>query len=216
MSGNSNLFRGSPDQLLKHESRLLYYGDIVRINPDSLIPIDGTVLVGSGEVDESAITGESNPSSKSIGSSVVAGTKNLNGVLDICVNRLVPENQLATLGKLVREIQGGRSRLQDTADRVAAVILPIATAAACLAFLIWSLVSRFLRNETPLASGVTGLTYAIAVMAVSCPCALGLAVSAKDILTDRMLIYIGRFPSSQLSFALSECGKESSSNLRPL
>lgn len=109
---------------------LLHYGDVLRIRADSRIPSDGIVVAGSGEVDESSATGESLPSPKEIGSSVIAGTLNLNGSLDVQITQLVHENSLARVASLVRQAQSSKSRFQDIADRFSAVILPIAAVVA--------------------------------------------------------------------------------------
>jgi Cu2+-exporting ATPase len=109
---------------------LLHYGDLLRVRPDSRIPTDGIVIFGIGEVDESSATGESLPAPKQPGSAVKAGTLNLNSVLAIQVTQLAHENSLARVTDMVLQAQSSRSRYQDVADRLAAVILPVAVVAA--------------------------------------------------------------------------------------
>jgi P-type E1-E2 ATPase len=121
--------RRLPD-LPKFASRLLHYGDIIRIRADTRIPTDGLVVDGSSEVDQSSTTGESLPTPKSPGSAVIAGTLNLNGQLDIQVTRLLHENSLARIAGLVKLAQASKSRFQDVADRVSAIILPVAAVVA--------------------------------------------------------------------------------------
>ncbi|KAJ7265471.1 E1-E2 ATPase-domain-containing protein [Mycena haematopus] len=142
------------------DARLLYYGDIVRLAPGSRIPTDGIVVTGTSAVDESSVTGESLPSAKRVGSSVTAGTLNLDGMLDIQVTQLIHENYLVRIASLVREAQATRSRFQDLADAFSAVVLPISAACSAIAFVVW----------------FCGLTYALAILIVSCPCAIGVAV----------------------------------------
>ncbi|KAJ6573201.1 E1-E2 ATPase-domain-containing protein [Mycena vulgaris] len=158
------------------DARLLYYGDIVRLGPASRIPTDGLVVAGSSAVDESFVTGESLPSAKQIGSSVTAGTLNLDGVLDIQITQLIHENYLVRIANLVRQAQATRSRFQDLADRFSAVVLPVSAACSVIAFVVWFLVNRYGRHLSSTPSAVSGLTYALAILIVSCPCAIGVAV----------------------------------------
>ncbi|KAJ7736303.1 E1-E2 ATPase-domain-containing protein [Mycena metata] len=158
------------------DARLLYYGDIVRVGPATRIPTDGMVVAGSSAVDESFVTGESLPSAKQVGSSVTAGTLNLEGELDIQVTQLIHENYLVRIARLVRQAQATRSRFQDLADRFSAVILPVSAACSAIAFVVWFLVNRYGRHLSSVPSAVSGLTYALAILIVSCPCAIGVAV----------------------------------------
>ncbi|KAJ7040952.1 E1-E2 ATPase-domain-containing protein [Mycena alexandri] len=158
------------------DARLLYYGDIVRLGPASRIPTDGMVVAGSSAVDESFVTGESLPSAKQIGSSVTAGTFNLDGALDIQITQLIHENYLVRIASLVHQAQATRSRFQDLADRFSAVVLPVSAACSAIAFVVWFLVNRFGRHLSSTHSAVSGLTYALAILIVSCPCAIGIAV----------------------------------------
>lgn len=159
------------------DSRLLYYGDIIRIPPETRIATDGLVVSGSSDANESSVTGESVAVPKEAGSRVIAGTLNLGGTLDVQVTRLVHENSLAHITALVKQAGSSRSPIQDLSDRLSAVILPTAAVSACVAFLVWVLVGRFVRHESATLSSVDALTYAIAILVVSCPCAIGLAVS---------------------------------------
>jgi Cu2+-exporting ATPase len=133
-------------------------------------------MVGISEIEESSATGESIPVLKRPGDLVRAGTLNLDGILDVQITSLVHENSLAKVTALVNEAQASRSRFQDLANRLSAIILPVATVVALTSFLVWLLVNRVGRKHSWLDSAVDAITYAIAVMAVSCPCALGLAV----------------------------------------
>lgn len=122
------------------------------------------------------MTGESIPTLKKPGDLVRAGTLNLDGVLDVEITSLVHENSLAKVTALVNHAQAARSKYQDLADRLSAVVLPVATFAALASFLIWLLVNRLAQGRSWADSAVNAISYAIAIMAVSCPCALGLAV----------------------------------------
>lgn len=166
---------GTPPRSL--DSRLLYYGDVIRIPPETRIATDGLVLRGSSDADESSITGESVAVPKAARSRVIAGTLNLGGTLDVQVTRLVHENSLAHITALVKQAGSSRSPIQDLSDRLSAVILPAAAVSACVAFLAWVLVGLFVHRKSATLSSVDALTYAIAILVVSCPCAIGLAVS---------------------------------------
>lgn len=160
------------------DSRLLYYGDIIRITPDTRIATDGLVVAGSSDADESSVTGESVAVAKQPGSRLIAGTLNLGGTLDVQVTQLTYENSLSRITALVRQAQSSRSPIQDLSDRLAAVVLPVAMVSACLAFVVWVLVGLYGRHQSATSSSVNALTYAIAILVISCPCAIGLAVSS--------------------------------------
>ena len=164
------------------DARLLQVGDIVRILPDSQVPVDGLVVVGTSAVDESSVNGESVPAGKAPGSLVMAGTYNIQGTLEVQVTRMTQENSLAIVANLVQLAQASRTSLQDLADTLAARILPVALFVSISSFLVWLFVTHYKRGESWADSVAEAVTYAIAVMASSCPRALALAV--RDVLTD--------------------------------
>lgn len=199
----------------KLDSRLLFYGDVIRVPPDSRIATDGVVVGGSSDVDESPITGESAAVPKWKGSRVIAGTLNLGGTLDVQVTRLIHENSLSRIMSLVNEAQSSRSPVQNLADRLSALILPVALVSSCLALLIWSLVGRYVRSLSPVSSFVEALTYAIAILVVSCPCAIGLAVRILPIVlfVSSLIFYSDTYDSrccyscrNSRRFTFSICG----------
>lgn len=157
--------------------RLRHYGDTIRICEGAVVPTDGLVIAGDAEADESSTTGESVPVLKSVGQVVTAGATLVHGQIDVCVSRLVHENSLSSIRAAVQASQNSDSRASDIADRFAGILLPIASAAAIVAWIVWMLVSRFVQHESWGVSVSVGVQYAIAVLAVSCPCALALAVS---------------------------------------
>lgn len=161
------------------DGRLLFYGDIVRVNAGEVVPTDGVIFSGIADIDESAITGESVPVTRTTGQSVHAGTTVVGGggSLEVSVLRLVSENSLASVIRAVMDAQGSGSRFADLADRLAAFLLPLASAVALASFLVWLFVSHYVRKQLWGRSVIDAVSYAIAVMAVSCPCALTLAVS---------------------------------------
>jgi cation transport ATPase len=172
------------------DTRLLGYGDVIQVDTNGVIAADGILIDNEGTIDESCMTGESVPVTKGVGSLVVAGCVNVGAPLHIHVSRLVHENSAAKMADLVNQAHQTRLPVQDAADRIAAVILPCTLAVAAISFLAWSLVSRFVRNETSTDAGILGLTYAIAVVAVACPCALVLVVSNRIFIFLKLPIFI--------------------------
>jgi Cd2+-exporting ATPase len=169
------LLVGPHDSVVSIQAPLVERGDIIRVPPHTRVPVDGTVTHGTSELDEASLTGESGPMAKQIGDAVFAGTLNLNGQLDLRVTSIVGENTVSNISTLMREAQASRVPLQDMADRVASWITPVAVTSAILAFIAWALVGVVTNHRSGKAFA-TAITYTIAVLVVSCPCALGLAV----------------------------------------
>ncbi|KHO00451.1 cation transport ATPase [Metarhizium album ARSEF 1941] len=158
------------------DARLLQYGDKLKIGPDSGVPTDGIVLSGLSDVDESMLTGESVPVSKKQGDAVIAGTVNKNGVLIAQLTRLPGKNTVTDIAQLVEEAQNSKPKIQDYADRVASWFVPVVTSVAIIVVIVWLVVGLKVRNYNTGKSISNAITYAVATLAVSCPCALGLAV----------------------------------------
>ncbi|KAL2359382.1 hypothetical protein RJZ56_007772 [Blastomyces dermatitidis] len=162
-----------PDSI---DSSLLHYGDIIQGKASETIVTDGIVVSGSAEIDESHITGEHEPVVRSRKAYVYAGSTIINGQINYRVTRLVSENTLSIVRRLVSTAASSRTKALERADLAASYLTPIILAVACIAFLIWVLVNRFVRNWDDAKSSVNALTHAIAILAISCPCALALAV----------------------------------------
>ena len=143
-------------------------GDHLRVKPGEKVPVDGKVIEGGSAVDESMITGESMPVSKSIGDQVTGGTVNGTGTIVMVAERVGSETLLARIVRLVSEAQRSRAPIQQLADRISAWFVPIVIAISILSFLIWAVVGP----EPRLAYG---LVNAVSVLIIACPCALGLA-----------------------------------------
>ncbi|KAL5051674.1 hypothetical protein BDW71DRAFT_214331 [Aspergillus fruticulosus] len=156
--------------------RLLQYGDIFKVIPDSKIPTDGTVIRGSSEVDESMITGESIPVDKSPRSAVVAGSVNGSGTLIVRLTRLPADNTISVIAGMVDQAKLSKPVMQDIADRVASYFVPVVIALAVITFAIWVAVGIAVRNQSGSRATAEAITYATTVLIVSCPCAIGLAV----------------------------------------
>ncbi|KAK0392674.1 hypothetical protein NLU13_2169 [Sarocladium strictum] len=158
------------------DARLLQYGDTIKVLPHSLVPTDGVVIRGISEVDESMLTGESLPVPKDVGSDLIAGTLNHSGVLVMRLTRLPGDNTVMDIARLVEDATNSKPRIQDLADRIAGYFLPVIGIAALICFAIWIAIGIQVRNYSTGRAISNAVTYAIAVLAVSCPCALGLAV----------------------------------------
>ena len=145
----------------------IVYHDIVVIKPGGSIPVDGIVLEGVSSVDQSSITGESIPVQKKLGDKVVSGTINKNGVLKIRATKVGENTTLSQIIKLVEESSNSKAPISKLADRVSGVFVPIVITIAILATLYWLFIAHM--------SFEFALSIGIAVLVISCPCALGLA-----------------------------------------
>ena len=141
-------------------------GDVFVVRPGESIPADGLVLDGSSAVDESALTGESIPVDKTAGSAVSAATVNMSGFLRCRASRVGEDTTFSRVMQLVEDASATKAPIARLADKVSAVFVPAVMAVAVLTFAGWMIAG----------AGVgTALTHAVAVLVVSCPCALGLA-----------------------------------------
>jgi P-type Cu+ transporter len=143
-------------------------GETIIVRPGERIPADGEVLEGASSVDESMLTGESMPVAKAAGASVIGGTLNRNGVLRLQATRIGRDTALAQIIRLVEEAQTSTAQVQRLADQVTGYFVPAVVGVAFLAFFGW-----WLAGDFPQA-----LLSFIAVLIISCPCALGVATPA--------------------------------------
>ncbi|MBU4001015.1 MAG: heavy metal translocating P-type ATPase [Proteobacteria bacterium] len=141
-------------------------GDILLVRPGERIPVDGEILDGDSAVDESMLTGEPIPLDKKKGDRVTGGTINAEGALKVKALRVGRDTVLAQIIRLVREAQGSKAPIQDLADRVAAIFVPVVMGVAFTTFLIWWWVG---------GEFVPAMIRLVAVLVIACPCALGLA-----------------------------------------
>jgi Cd2+-exporting ATPase len=174
--------------------RLLQYGDLIRVAPDLRIPTDGTVISGSSEVDESMMTGESRLVEKYAKSAVIAGTINGSGTLIVRLTRLLSDNTISTIAGMVDEAKLSKPKIQDIADRVASHFVPVIVALTIITLIIWIAVGVAVRKQSGAEATIHAITYAITVLIVSCPCAIGLAVPmviviASGVAAERGVIF---------------------------
>lgn len=143
-------------------------GDVVLIRPGEKMPVDGQVISGSSAVDESMVTGESIPVTKTVGDAVIGATINSTGALRYIATRVGSDTMLAQIIKLVREAQGSKAPIQRLVDQVSSYFVP-----AVIVIAVWTLAIWLLVGPPPVF--VFALVAAVSVLIIACPCALGLA-----------------------------------------
>lgn len=144
----------------------LQEGDVFLVRAGERIPADGTVLSGSGTVDESALTGESMPVEKGEESDVRAACVLLSGALTVRAERVGEDSSLARIIRLLEDAASSKAPIARVADKVSAVFVPIVMAISAVVLIVWLIATRHIEQA---------LRSAIAVLVISCPCALGLA-----------------------------------------
>ncbi|MEA2884822.1 MAG: P-type Cu+ transporter [Bradyrhizobium sp.] len=154
-------------------------GDLLRVRPGEKIPVDGVITQGRSSVDESMVTGESMPVSKTDGDRVIGGTVNQNGALVVRAEKVGRDTMLARIVDMVARAQRSRAPVQRLADRVAGWFVPAVIAVAIIAFAAWAAFGPEPRLSY-------GLVAAVTVLIIACPCALGLATPMS------IMVAIGR------------------------
>jgi Cu+-exporting ATPase len=140
--------------------------DVVIVRPGEKIAVDGVVVEGTTSVDQSMITGESLPVTRTVGDSVIGATINKQGMIKFRATRVGKQTALAQIIRLVEQAQGSRAPIQRVVDQVSAVFVPVVIGIAALTFILW------------LAGGAgftTAMIRMVAVLVIACPCAMGLA-----------------------------------------
>ncbi|MDP9206011.1 MAG: cadmium-translocating P-type ATPase [Gemmatimonadota bacterium] len=144
-------------------------GETVVVRPGERIPVDGIVIDGTTDIDESMLTGEPLPVTKTGGDSVVGGTLNTTGSVRYRATSVGADSVLARIVTLMREAQSSRAPIQRLADRVSAVFVPVVVAIAIATFLAWYVLADTAALPRAIAA-------AVSVLIIACPCAMGLAV----------------------------------------
>ena len=142
--------------------------DLLRVKPGDKIPVDGKIVKGLSEVNESMITGEPLPADKVVGDAVIAGTINGSGSFDMLAEKVGADTLLSQIIEMVKKASRSRSPMQNLADRVSKFFVPTVILISLFTFIVWKIFG-------PEPSTVYALVNAIAVLIIACPCALGLA-----------------------------------------
>jgi Cu2+-exporting ATPase len=172
----------STDEVREVPIAAVQAGDIVLLRPGERSAVDGSVIDGQSKIDQSLITGETQPVSAGLGTSVYAGTLNLSGALRVRVTGASEGTLLAEISRLLENAVQGRSRYVQLADRASRLYAPVVHATALLTMLGW------------VAFGSTwheAIVIAIAVLIITCPCALGLAIPAVQTVTSGAMFRAG-------------------------
>ena len=143
-------------------------GDLLRVRPGEKVPVDGVIVEGESNIDESMITGEPMPVSKGAGDKVVGATVNQTGSFLMRAERIGSETLLAQIVQMVAEAQRSRAPIQKLADTVSGYFVPAVISLAVITFIVWSIVG-------PPPAMAYALVNAVSVLIIACPCALGLA-----------------------------------------
>jgi len=191
---SANLLVGDEEKLI--DAAMLKKGDIFIVRPGESIPADGVVIKGESSVNESALTGESVPADKTVGSTVFAGTINTSGFITCEAVHTGEDSSLAEIIRIVSDATASKAPIARIADRVSGVFVPIVMGIAALTFAVW-----LIAGETvPFA-----LARGISVLVISCPCALGLATPVAIMVGSGVGAKKGILFKS--ATALEECGK---------
>ena len=173
------------------DANLIKQADLIKVVPGSQIPVDGRVKHGHSTCDESIITGESMPVEKKPGSIVIGGTINRHGLLIIEATHVGKDTALSQIVRLVEEAQTSKAPIQQLADRIASIFVPLVCSVSLATLFVWTLIGMWRfdiiktyspyhrdtgHHVSPLEMTVElAFQFAITVLCVSCPCALGLA-----------------------------------------
>lgn len=142
-------------------------GDVIRVKPGQKIPVDGVITEGVSSVDESMVTGESMPVEKKTDDAVIGATINGNGTFTFKASKIGEDTMLSQIVELVKKAQNSHAPIQNLTDKVSDIFVPIVLILAIVTFLVWYV---FLG-----ASVANALIFAVSVVVIACPCALGLA-----------------------------------------
>lgn len=141
--------------------------DIIRVKPGEKVPVDGVIVDGSTTIDESMVTGESMPVTKKKGDDVVGSTININGTFNFKATKVGSDTMLSQIVDLVKKAQTSHAPIQNLTDKISNIFVPAVLIIAIITFVIW-----YVFLNAPL---VTALLFAVSVVVIACPCALGLA-----------------------------------------
>lgn len=148
-------------------------GDVIVVKPGQKVPVDGIILEGTTSIDESMITGEPFPLDKKKGDIVIGATINKRGSFTFKATKIGSDTMLAQIVKLVEEAQGSKAEIQNLADKISSVFVPVVLIIATVSLLIWLTIgSAFLGPSLAISYGLLSF---VGILVIACPCALGLA-----------------------------------------
>ncbi|MFZ2589185.1 copper-translocating P-type ATPase [Paucilactobacillus nenjiangensis] len=142
-------------------------GDILRVKPGQKIAVDGVITEGSSTIDESMVTGESMPTEKKVGDSVIGSTMNSTGTFMFKASKVGDDTLLAQIVEMVKKAQTSHAPIQKTVDKISDIFVPAVLIIAILVFFVWYVLLG--------ASVVTAMLFTVSVIIIACPCALGIA-----------------------------------------
>lgn len=148
-------------------------GDIIIVKPGSKVPVDGIILEGETSIDESMISGEPLPKDKHKGDFVIGSTINKQGSFTFKANKVGSETMLAQIVQLVENAQGSKANIQNTADKISSIFIPVVLVLAIIAFIIWITIGAYFIGFVSAFS--FGLLSFVGILVIACPCAIGLA-----------------------------------------
>ena len=156
---------------------LVQLGDLVVVATGQRVPVDGEIVEGTSQIDNSLITGESVPVEVTLKSTVAAGSLNIGPALVIKTTAVSASSRIAQIADLVREATAQKTKIGSITDRISSVFVPAVIILSILTFLVWTFV---------LGDSAKGLSAAIAVLVIACPCALGIAVPMSLVVATSM------------------------------
>lgn len=154
-------------QFVQVPLREVQVDDILRVKPGQKIAVDGVITQGTSSIDESMVTGESMPVTKKVGDQVIGATINKTGTFLFQAQKVGPDTLLSQIVEMVKKAQTSRAPIQKLTDKISNIFVPAVLIIAILTFVIWNI---FLQTST-----VRALLFAVSVVIIACPCALGLA-----------------------------------------
>ena len=166
------------DDVIEVQTEELKKGDLVLIRPGEKVPADGIVVKGQSSINESMITGESRPVNKNEGDEVIGGTINSDGSLTVKITKIGSESALSQIIELIRQAQETKPEVQKLADKAANWLTIIAIVASLATFIYWMFINPI--------GAVAAITFAITVVVITCPHALGLAIPTVTTITSSL------------------------------
>ncbi len=148
-------------------------GDILIVKPGAKIPVDGVVMSGNSSIDESMISGEPLPVDKTVNDIVIGSTINKQGSIQIRATKVGSDTTLAQIIKLVEDSQNSKAQIQNLADKISAIFVPVVLVIAVVTLIVWLTIGSFFLGFSSALS--FGLISFVGILVIACPCALGLA-----------------------------------------